>query len=411
MNDDERLMTMLPLSRIPGQQDSSYPEGDAVSSIVRKSQELGGLLPMIVEVVPAPILIIDERHRVVIANGAARTLLSEEETKFLGYSVGRFLSLEKLVSARVTLLSRAGSFTYEDAVFVGGIERAIEVRLELLESAGTEYLCATLLDLTDTVRERAEWVDSKRPSAPPSTRMEHARRLEALGQLTGSLAHDFNNLLAVILGSLSNAERRTSLGQDAREDLARARTATERSIEATSQILRYARNRPPEVDAVNPLDLLNELRGLVERALGDVVRVVFDLRPTPPIVVGAAQLETALLNLMINARDATSEGGEVTVRLSTRFIDEDSSAKLGLTSGTHVSLAVIDSGVGMSEEVQERVFEPFYTTKPAGQGTGLGLSTVRSVAQKFGGAVHLNSAIDRGTTVELLFPALVGSLD
>jgi signal transduction histidine kinase len=136
------------------------------------------------------------------------------------------------------------------------------------------------------------------------------------------------------------------------------------------------------------------------------VHVLFDLRETPAIMVGAAQLETALLNLMINARDATPDGGEIRVALTTREIGKSEAKELGLLRGLHVSLSVQDFGVGMTEDVKDRVFEPFYTTKPVGRGTGLGLSTVRSVAQKFGGAVRLESAPERGTTVELLFPGI-----
>src|SRR5690606_15955709 len=115
--------------------------------------------------------------------------------------------------ARITLLSRAGAHTYRDTVRVDEVDREIEIRLEFLETAGREFLCATLTDESHLERERAEWADSQ-PASPPSARIDYARRLEALGHLTGSLAHDFNNLLSVIQGSLETAERRILLGKD-----------------------------------------------------------------------------------------------------------------------------------------------------------------------------------------------------
>lgn len=397
---------MLPLSRVPSEREESQPvsRAERMAPTVDQFRELGGLLPMIVEVLPTPVLVIDDRHRLVLANGEARRLLSNDHIGFVGYSVGRFLSLERLEAARLTLLSRAGMHAYRDSILVGGVEREVEVRVELLESAGEEYLCATLIDQTDVDRERAEWTDSVDTLAPPSTRIEHAHRLEALGHLTGSLAHDFNNLLAVILGSLEAANRRLISGEDPLEDIRRAMTATQRSIETTSNILRYSRDRGLHVEAISPALLLSELRGLIERALGDGVRLEVELELTRRVMVGAAQLETAILNLIINARDAVEEQGVINVTLSRLDLSEKGALELGLLPGAHVCITVSDSGVGMTDEVKARVFEPFYTTKPPGRGTGLGLSTVRSVAQKFGGAVNLTSAVDRGTKVELYFP-------
>jgi signal transduction histidine kinase len=287
---------------------------------------------------------------------------------------------------------------------VGGVEREVEVRLELLETDGEEYLCATLVDQTDVDRERAEWTDSTDTLAPPSTRIDHAHRLEALGHLTGSLAHDFNNLLSVILGSLEAANRRLIAGEDPSEDIQRARLATERSIETTSDILRYSRDRGPEVEALHPAHLLSELRGFIERALGEGVQLDFRLEPTRKVMVGGAQLETAVLNLIINARDAVQGEGTIGVSLSSLDLGDNGALELELLPGPHVCITVSDSGAGMTDDVKARVFEPFYTTKPVGRGTGLGLSTVRSVAQKFGGAVSLTSAVDQGTKVELYFP-------
>ena len=398
---------MLPLSSIPPRtsrdEDSSREPGMA-SQIQGLAPELTSYLPVIMEVLPAAVLVMDERFRMVVANAAARRLFLGDA--FVGYSVGRFLSIEKLKVARLTLLSRAGLHRYKDVIVVDGVEREVEVHAEYLETAQGEFLCATLTDVSHRDRERAELAEGRDSSAPSSARIDHAQRLEALGHMTGSLAHDFNNLLSVILGSLEGAERRLRENRDPLEDILRAKKATERSIQTASEILRYARNRPGESEPICPRMLLEELRGLIERALGESVSVAFELAVTPRIRVGPAQLETAILNLIINARDAVEGGGEISVLLGVREFDEREAILLGLFPGSHVCISVVDSGQGMTDEVKKRVFEPFYTTKPQGRGTGLGLSTVRTVAQKYGGAIELDTSPGRGTRVVLIFPTV-----
>ncbi len=409
MTDDDRNLTMLPLSSIPPKRTSVVGlslGGPPSSRIQGLAAGLEGYLPVILEVLPSALLVMDEQYRIVVANSAARRLLASDGTSLVGYSVGRFLSMQKLEEARVNLLSQAGVHRYRDPIVVEGVERDVEILIEYLETGGREFYCATLLDETHHHRERAEWIESHDTVAPPSARIDHAHRLEALGHLTGTLAHDFNNLLGVILGSLETGERRIARGQSPLEDIRRAKTATERSIQTTSEILRYARNRPAELEPLSPCDLLEELRGLIERALGESVTAVFHLRDSARIRVGPAQLETAILNLIINARDAVDDGGQIGVILEPREISEREAMELGLLPGRHSSISVVDSGVGMTEEVKRRVFEPFYTTKPEGQGTGLGLSTVRSVVHKYGGAVRLETSPGQGTRVELIFPAV-----
>lgn len=409
MTDDDRNLTILPLSSIPPKTtsvDELAPDRVTSSRIQGLAAGLDAYLPVFLEVMPSPILVLDEQYRIAVANVAARRLLATEDTSFVGYSVGRYLSVERLGRARVALLSEAGVHTYRDIILVDGVERDVEVRIEYLETVGREFFCATILDDTHHHRERAEWAEGQDTIAPPSARIDHAHRLEALGHLTGTLAHDFNNLLGVILASLENAERRIAHGHPPLDDIRRAKLATERSIQTTSQILRYARNRPAELEPITPSTLLEELRGLIERALGETVVAVFDLRDCARIRVGPAQLETAILNLIINARDAVNDGGEIRVVLEPREVAEAEALELGLLPGRHSVIAVVDSGAGMTEEVKRRVFEPFYTTKPEGRGTGLGLSTVRSVAHKNGGAVRLETSPGRGTRVELIFPVV-----
>lgn len=403
---DDRNLTLLPLSSVPSRDDSegvSSRHRTAASQVALLAPELFSSLPVIVEVLPVPVLVIDERLRLVLANAAARRLLSSEETPCVGHSVGRYLSLEKLEAARLTLLSQRGAHCYRDVVLVDDVEREIDIQIECLDAGGRALLCASLVDVSERDRAQAEGAESSEGTGSRTARIDHAHRMEALGQLAGSFAHDFNNLLTVTLGSLESAERRVRQSMDPSEDIGRARQATLRSIKTTSEILRYARSRPPELEPICPRRLLEDLQGLVERALGASV-VHFELEDTPRVRVGPAQLETAILNLIINARDAVEDGGEIRVVLGQRVLGEDEATQLGLLPGSHVGIAVVDSGHGMTEEVTKRAFEPFYTTKAQGRGTGLGLSTVRAAARRYDGAVELETSPGQGTRVELLFP-------
>jgi len=405
--EEDRYPTMLPLSRVGSIEIDNGPVSSGVES--RGGQTvLNPALSAIVEAVPAPILAVDGQFRVVVANAEARQLLADEQDSFLGYSVRRFLSMEKLVVARSLLLARSGKQSYRDRLIVGEVEREVEVLVDMLEVDGQEFLCMTFQDRTNWNRERAEWHDAISDEAPPMAHLERAHRLEALGHLTGALAHDFNNLLAVILGSLEGAQRRLKREMDPGPDLERALTATQRSIQATSQILRYARNRDNQSEPLTPSGVLLELRGLMDRAVGEGVELIVEACETPAIRIGAAQLETSLLNLAINARDALpEEGGQILFQVESRTFDDDDAVLVGLVPGPYVVISVVDNGTGMPDEVRERVFEPFFTTKPEGVGTGLGLSTVRSMVRKLGGAVTLESELGVGTTIRLIFPAVV----
>lgn len=220
-----------------------------------------------------------------------------------------------------------------------------------------------------------------------------AQKMEAIGQLTGGLAHDFNNLLTAILGNLDLIRLRSS---DARiQRLAdSAFRAAERGSKLTSQLLAFSRIQKI---ATAPLDvnaLIDSLHELLSQSIGVNVVIKTSLTPALPAVMGDVnQLELAILNLSINARDAMPSGGTLTI--STGCSPDN--PKL-------VTIAVADTGSGMSPEIKARAFDPFFTTKPVGKGTGLGLSQVYGIVQQTGGAVTLDSEIGKGTTVTLLLP-------
>lgn len=237
-------------------------------------------------------------------------------------------------------------------------------------------------------------------------RLRRSQRMEAIGQLTGGIAHDFNNLLAIILGNLELMLEHAGLPLDARELAMEVMSAGERGAELVRRLLAFARKQQLEPRAINLNERLPETVQLLKRTLGEAVQVsthaasdLWDALADP------TQVDDAVVNLAINARDAMPDGGTLIIETANVFLDEDYAQQhIDVTAGAYVMLAVSDTGTGMTPEVAARALEPFFTTKPAGRGTGLGLSQVYGFVKQSGGHVSIYSEPARGTTVKLYLP-------
>jgi PAS domain S-box-containing protein len=253
-----------------------------------------------------------------------------------------------------------------------------------LEFAGT------LLDVTD--RKELE------------SQLTQARKMDAIGQLTGGIAHDFNNLLAAVLGGLGMIERRVSLDDDQARIVGMTRHAAEQGAELVKHLLAFARRQKLEPASIRIPRLAESVTNLLTHTLGGMVELEWKLSDhLSPVYADAAQLELALMNLIINARDAMPDGGVVTVTAEDRKIVEQV-GRTGLAPGHYVVIGVGDTGCGIAPEMIEQVLEPFFTTKPVGKGTGLGLSMVYGFVQQSGGEVRVDSELGRGTCVEIWLP-------
>ncbi len=235
--------------------------------------------------------------------------------------------------------------------------------------------------------------------------LRHAQKMEAMGQLTGGIAHDFNNLLTVIIGYGEFLKGSAGLTAQDRESLDSVLGAATRGSSLIKRLLMFSRAHALQVTAVNPNTLIAELAPLLERTLGETVRIVCDLDPAVgTVATDRGELENVLMNLAINSRDAMGHGGTLTLR-SRRVSEIPGQAGAGPGTGLGwVEIRVADTGEGMSEETARRAFDPFFTTKETGKGTGLGLSMVYSFAQSSKGHVEIASAPGRGTTVCLWLP-------
>ncbi len=269
-----------------------------------------------------------------------------------------------------------------------------------------------LAKLNSTLEQQVEERTAELMAAEEALR--HSHKMEAVGQLTGGLAHDFNNILAGISGSLEMMNTRLAQGRVG--DLARyingAVGATKRAAALTQRLLAFSRRQTLDPKTLNINSLIDGMLDLVTRSVGPGIHVeTIGAAGLWTTYVDAGQLENALLNLCINARDAMPAGGKLTIETCNRWMDDKSARLRGLEPGQYVSLSISDTGTGMSQDVIDRAFDPFYTTKPMGQGTGLGLSMVYGFAGQSGGAVRIYSEVGQGTTICLYLPRHMGDVE
>jgi signal transduction histidine kinase len=318
----------------------------------------------------------------------ARTLVSEENQSLL---------MRQDRAARLDILLRIGAATAFIVICGAGILGSLLARRAFREVVAAN---ATLMQQIN----KREIVESQ---------LRQAQKMEAVGQLTGGIAHDFNNMLAVIGGSLDLMRRRIAKGDFGIERfIGEAQRATERAAALTHRLLAFSRQQPLRPEPVNANRMIAELSDLLRSTLGEQIRIE---------VVSAAglwmtnadvnQLESAVLNVAINARDAMPEGGKLTIETANAYLDDVyCQQQVEVEPGQYVMIAITDTGVGMAPDVVARAFDPFFTTKPSGKGTGLGLSQVFGFVKQSHGHVKIYSEIGTGTTLKIYLPrAMSGS--
>jgi len=273
------------------------------------------------------------------------------------------------------------------------------------ESARAEALEQAVAERTQELQAanealRAEAVERQLAEA----QLRQVQKMEAVGQLTGGIAHDFNNMLAVVVGGIDLARRR--LNGPKREVTAHLTNAMEgatRAAALTRRLLSFARSEPLLPERVDSGDLVAGMSDLLDRTLGERIQVEVDRAPdTWPTYVDPHQLENAIVNLAVNARDAMDGTG--VMHISTTNVTLKANEVGDVRPGEYVRISVSDTGCGMTPEVLDRAFEPFFTTKPVGKGTGLGLSQIFGFAHQSGGEVGIESEVGKGTTVSIFLP-------
>jgi len=273
-----------------------------------------------------------------------------------------------------------------------GLVKAFTALASVMTAVAMWPLLPRLVSLPSP-RELQRVNEELRREAGERARMEEqlrqSQKLEAIGQLTGGIAHDFNNILTIIMGSIDRATRGIDRPERALGALAHAMEASQRAASLTEQLQAFARKQPMEVRSYDLNEIVQGLSRLLNLSIGDKIEVAMDLAPQALCVeVDRNQLEASLINLAVNARDAMPDGGQLTIGT-------------GVVADGEVVVRVIDTGIGMDERTLERATDPFFTTKPVGQGAGLGLSQVYGFASQAGGRLTIESELGKGTKVSI----------
>jgi PAS domain S-box-containing protein len=279
---------------------------------------------------------------------------------------------------------------------------------------GTRFWASVLIDsirdLDDELVGFAKVTRDMTERRAMQEQLHQSQKMEAVGQLTGGVAHDFNNLLTVILGNLETIVRYAPPNERLQRAIDQASRGAQRAATLTQQLLAFARRQPLDPKPADVNELVIGMSDLVRRTLGEDVTIETRLSEDLwRVEVDPHQLESAILNLAVNSRDAMREGGRLTIKTSNVVVEPNTPlSNLELTPGAYILISIIDTGTGMSGEVLAHAFDPFFTTKPTGEGTGLGLSQVFGFIKQSGGHVKLSSELGHGTTVQLYLPRLVG---
>jgi len=235
--------------------------------------------------------------------------------------------------------------------------------------------------------------------------LRQSQKMEAVGQLSGGIAHDFNNFLTIIKGNLHLLKRRLAQGQtDVQRYVDSAIEGVDRAVSVTQRVLAFSRRQPLMPEPNNLSILVADALPLLRQSVGAQIEVEAHLDADWWVYCDTNQMENVLLNLAINARDAMPDGGRLILATCNVRVDEPEGARQGLRPGEYVELVVTDTGFGMSEDVRAKALDPFFTTKPHGKGTGLGLSTTFGYIRQSGGALDIESALGRGTTIRIRLP-------
>jgi two-component system, cell cycle sensor histidine kinase and response regulator CckA len=275
-----------------------------------------------------------------------------------------------------------------------GALRHVEVYSGPCQVDGRSLLFSIIVDITERKRLTHE--------------LANTQRMEALGRLAGGMAHDFNNLLTTVEMLRSLIERKAARGMAVDTELAELKGAVARGAAFTGQLLAFCRRRPVAPVLVDLADVVREMEPLLRRLATESIHTHISAPDSAPVVADRSQLEQVILNLAINAADAMPRGGRMTVAVDEVVLEQETAARLGTAAGGAIQLRVEDTGVGIPLELQERIFEPFFTSKDSGRGTGLGLATVYGITRQSGGAVAVDSAPGSGSVFRVWLPRARG---
>jgi signal transduction histidine kinase/ActR/RegA family two-component response regulator len=298
-------------------------------------------------------------------------------------------------------------------IFVSGT-LGEEQAIESLKSGATDYvLKERLARLVPAVRRAMQEVEERAERRRIEARFIEAQKMEVIGQLAGGVAHDFNNLLAVIMGYSDLTMQKFGDNEEIRSNLETVRSTAERAAGLTRQLLIFSRKQTVQPSVLDLNVVVQELEIMLRRLIDENIGLtIVPGKQTGRIRADSGYVGQVLMNLVVNARDAMRDGGQLTIATNNVSLDENyARTHPGATPGDYVMLSVRDTGTGMTDEVKAHIFEAFFTTKPKGKGTGLGLATCQTIVQQSGGHIAVCSEVGKGTTFKIYFPRVDLPLD
>jgi signal transduction histidine kinase/CheY-like chemotaxis protein len=341
--------------------------------------------------------------RPLIINDNIKEIGEEQSAMFLQIGIRATICMPFVKQGVLTALmaihcAQPRQWTPDELALLSEVTERSWAHIERVRSA------AALRDLNATLEQRVS--DEIAARSRTEAQLQQAQKMEAIGQLTGGIAHDFNNMLSVVVGGLQLTKRRLAQGNtDVAGFIDGALEGVQRAASLTQRLLAFSRRQSLAPEVVEPNKLVAAMIDLLARTLGETVQVETRLMPglwnahADPV-----QLESAILNLCVNSRDAMPQGGRLTLETANVYVEDEASLAADLPAGQYVTIAVCDTGEGMSPEVMARAFDPFFTTKSVGKGSGLGLSQVFGFVRQSGGHVKIESTLGQGTTVRIYLP-------
>jgi PAS domain S-box-containing protein len=356
---------------------------------------------------PACLYAIDAQGVVLDASDRWLELAGYDRDEVIGCSITRFYapSSHHAYAAQMLALGKNLPVSRDERQLLrrDGTLRDIEVTFEPEYDSG-----GTLLRIMGSATDVTARKEAEAALRVTEAHLRQAQKMEAVGQLTGGIAHDFNNLLTTIMGSLELLKQRGALDARGERLVGNALEGSRRAARLTSQLLSFSRRQLLIPEPLDPVGIIDGIHDLLARTLGDGITLEVTLPEAPwHLMADRNQMEAALLNLIINARDALPGSGHVRIEVANRRLDTVEAEASGpdrLAPGDYVTIAVCDDGAGMTEEVRCHALEPFFTTKGPGVGTGLGLSQTYGFALQSGGTVRIDSAVGKGSRIELILP-------
>jgi two-component system cell cycle sensor histidine kinase/response regulator CckA len=362
------------------------------------------LLSAVIEGTPDAVYVKDSHGRYLMINSAGAHMLGLAVQEVIGKDDTALFGTDTAPQIREderSLVESGEMRQYEDSATVNGVTRSyLATKGPYRDQQGTVMgLIGISRDITEHKRLEMQLLQSQ--------------KMESIGQLAGGIAHDFNNMLSAVIGFIGSAQDQLPPDSPAQHDLAVAESAAWRAAGLTRQLLAFARKQIVEPHVLNLNEIIVEIDKLLRRLIGEDIELVsLPAADLGQIKADPGQIEQVIANLVVNARDAMPDGGRVTIETANSVLDATYARQhVGVTPGDYVMLAVSDTGSGMDAEIQQRIFEPFYTTKEVGKGTGLGLATCYGIVKQHGGNIWVYSEVGHGTTFKVYLPRVYEAAD